>query len=66
MTQGQADPAYTVSELSSLWNVHNRTILRAIAAGKLPAFRVGRDWRVKACEVTRIKSRQQAQHQTLR
>lgn len=63
--QGQADPAYTVSELAEMWNVHNRTVLRAIADGRLPAFRVGRDWRVKACEVTKIES-QQPQRQTLR
>lgn len=41
------DTAYTVAELSQRWNCHQRTVRRLIDNRELPAFRLGRDWRVK-------------------
>ena len=58
-------PAFTVSELAARWNVCNRTVLRAIAAQRLPAFKVGgRDWRIRVETVCAIE--QQYPLQTLR
>jgi len=53
------EPAYSVSELAERWNVCNRTVLRAIADKRLPAFRAGgRDWRIRWEVVERIESGQ--------
>lgn len=61
MNQNQ-QPAYTVSELAERWNVCNRTVLRAIAARRLPAFKAGgRDWRIKADIVCAIEQQYQYQ-----
>jgi excisionase family DNA binding protein len=35
----------TVRELSDYLRVHPTTVYRLLKAGKLPAFRVGSDWR---------------------
>jgi excisionase family DNA binding protein len=36
----------TVHELSSFLNVHHTTVYRLIHEKKIPAFRVGSDWRI--------------------
>jgi excisionase family DNA binding protein len=35
----------TVKELADYWRVHPTTIYRLLREGKIPAFRVGMDWR---------------------
>jgi excisionase family DNA binding protein len=35
----------TVSEVANLLRVHRTTIYRLLKNGKIPAFRVGSDWR---------------------
>lgn len=37
----------TVKQLAEFLQVRELTILRAINAGKLDAFKVGRDWRIE-------------------
>ncbi len=64
---GQQEPAFTVAELAERWNYHQRTILRAIARGRLQAFRPGRDWRIPAWAVAEIeRSAPHSQRQTAR
>jgi excisionase family DNA binding protein len=41
----------TVTELCNYLKVKRRTIYRLLKAGKLPAFRVGRDWRFNLEEI---------------
>ncbi|KAA9133168.1 helix-turn-helix domain-containing protein [Marinihelvus fidelis] len=48
--------ALTVNELSQRWGCHPITIRRLISGGNLPAFRVGREWRIRAKEVERHES----------
>ena len=58
--------AYSIAELSERWNYHPRTLLRAIRDSRLPAFRTGRDWRVRCSVVEQIESGQQQPRQTQR
>lgn len=39
---------YTVAEVAEHYKLHRKTILRRIKAGKLPAIKVGRAYRIKA------------------
>lgn len=41
---------YTVNEVAELLRVSKLTIWRYINAGKLPAYKLGRDWRIKKSE----------------
>lgn len=60
--QSIQEPAFSVAELAERWNVHHRTVLRAIRDNRLPAFRAGgRDWRIKWEVVQQIESGQQSQ-----
>ena len=38
-------PVLTVQDLAHYLKVHPSTVYRLVKAGKLPAFRVGSDWR---------------------
>lgn len=42
---------YTVNEVAELLRVSKLTIWRYINAGKLPAYKLGRDWRIKKSEL---------------
>jgi len=37
----------TVTQLTKYLHASNQTILRALKAGKLQGFKVGRDWRIE-------------------
>lgn len=41
----------TVPEVASQLRVHPMTVRRMIKAGTLPAFKVGRDWRIRTDDV---------------
>jgi excisionase family DNA binding protein len=45
---------YRVQELAKRWGVSSPVIVRAIKAGSLPAFRVGRTWLIHAGPVDRL------------
>lgn len=45
---GGESMAYTIAELAHIWNCHPKTVWRMIRAGRLAAFRVGREWRIPA------------------
>jgi excisionase family DNA binding protein len=37
----------TVKEVSELLQVHSSTLLKLVRQGKIPAFRIGTDWRFR-------------------
>jgi len=45
------DNFYTVNEVAVLLRVSKLTILRYIKAGVLPAYKIGRDWRIRKVEL---------------
>ena len=47
-------PSFTIAELCVLLNCSARTLYRLIDRGELPAFRLGRDYRVLANDVERF------------
>lgn len=52
--------AFTVAELAERWNCSTKTIWRLIKAGKIRAFKVGREWRVTATCVHNYEAQQQS------
>ena len=47
------DRLYTVAEVADHMRVSNMTVYRLIKAGKLPALRVGKNYRIRGREITR-------------
>jgi excisionase family DNA binding protein len=41
----------TVKDVADFLKVHERTVYRMAAAGKIPAFKVGTSWRFKKEEI---------------
>ena len=54
MTDGPlgADRLLTVAEVADHMRVSNMTVYRLIKAGTLPAIRVGKNYRIRASDVT--------------
>ncbi len=48
----------TLKEVSQMLHVHPTTLYRMIKAGKIPAFRVGSDWRFRRDELERWAANQ--------
>ena len=46
-------PVLTVQDLAHYLKVHPSTVYRLLKAGKLPAFKVGSDWRFNVEEIDR-------------
>jgi excisionase family DNA binding protein len=44
-SENTREPMMTVGELAAYWRCHQTTIYRLLRQGKLPAFRIGSDWR---------------------
>jgi hypothetical protein len=57
VTRRKPEPqVFTLSELVKRWRCDRHSLLAAIEAGKLKAFRIGaRNWRVTAAEVERLE-----------
>jgi len=55
MRQNLSDiaPVLKVRDLSKYLRVHPSTVYRLLKAGKLPAFRIGSDWRFNVEEIDR-------------
>jgi excisionase family DNA binding protein len=49
--------SYTVAELAERWNCTGETVRRMIRRGDLPAFRLGREWRILEETVTWIETK---------
>jgi len=45
---------YTVVEITEKLKLHRNSVLRLIKQGKLPAFRVGREWRVRQADLRKL------------
>ena len=46
-------PVLTVNDLAHYLKVNQSTVYRLLKAGKLPAFKVGSDWRFRREEIDR-------------
>lgn len=51
------DKLLTINEITAILKVSKLTIYRYIKAGKLPAYKVGRDYRVKQQEFNKFLER---------
>jgi excisionase family DNA binding protein len=49
----EQDPLMTVDEVADVLRVSNMTVYRLIKAGRIPAMRVGRNFRVRRSEIVR-------------
>lgn len=49
-------PVLTVSEIADRWRCSMDSVYRMIKSGKLKAFRVGQDFRIKEAEVIRYEN----------
>jgi excisionase family DNA binding protein len=54
------DEILTVAELAEYLKVHPSTIYRLIKARKLPAFRIGSDWRFNREHIDEWRLRQES------
>lgn len=50
-SQAGGDAWLTVAEVAALQRVSRKTVLRWIAAGQLPAVRLGRHWRISQAQL---------------
>ncbi len=48
----------TVGDLSEYFRVHPSTVYRLLRRGKIPAFKVGNDWRFSREEIERWQEQQ--------
>jgi excisionase family DNA binding protein len=47
------DEVLTVKEVSEILQVHPKTVYKLAREGKIPAFRIGSDWRFRSDRVVR-------------
>lgn len=55
------DEIYTIQELSDRLRVHPTTIYRLLRQGRLPAFRVGSNWRFSRAAIEQWENSQAAE-----
>src|ERR1039457_4926544 len=60
MSKNESSHVLTVKELSEYLKVHPSTIYRQLKRGKLPAFKVGSDWRFHIESIDRGRVNQEA------
>jgi excisionase family DNA binding protein len=51
--QGVIDSIMTVDEVAQFLRIHKTTVYRLLKESKIPAFRVGSDWRFNREEIDR-------------
>jgi excisionase family DNA binding protein len=51
---GKEDKIMNVEELSKFFGVSNQTIWRWCKAGKLPAFKIGSQWKIRQSDINKI------------
>jgi excisionase family DNA binding protein len=51
--QGVSDSIMTVDEVAQFLRIHKTTVYRLLKESKIPAFRVGSDWRFNREEIDR-------------
>jgi len=54
MTNQNAE-TFTVADLVKRWQVHEVTLRRMLERGELPAFKLGRSWRITAATVAAVE-----------
>jgi excisionase family DNA binding protein len=59
------DQIYTIKELSDRLRVHPTTIYRLLRQGRLPAFRVGSNWRFSHLAIEQWQSSQASEQRVL-
>lgn len=50
---GKEDKILGVTELSKFFSVSNQTIWRWCKAGKIPAFKIGAQWKIRQSDLNR-------------
>ncbi len=51
---GKEDKIMNVEELAKFFGVSNQTIWRWCKAGKLPAFKIGSQWKIRQSDINKI------------
>jgi len=49
--------SYRIDEAAERWEVHPKTVERAIHRGEVDAFKIGSTWRIRTEEVERIEKK---------
>ena len=52
--QGKDDKIMNVEELAKFFGVSNQTIWRWCKSGKLPAFKIGSQWKIRQSDINKI------------
>jgi excisionase family DNA binding protein len=52
--QGKDDKILNVEELAKFFGVSNQTIWRWCKSGKLPAFKIGSQWKIRQSDINKI------------
>ncbi len=52
--QGKDDKIMNVEELAAFFGVSNQTIWRWCKSGKLPAFKIGSQWKIRQSDINKI------------
>ena len=49
--------SYRIDEAARRWEVHPKTVERAIHRGEVEAFKIGSTWRIRSDEVDRVEKK---------
>jgi excisionase family DNA binding protein len=58
----KADPVMTIDEVAEYLHIHTLTARRLAREGAIPAFKVGRQWRIKRALLDRWMERELGQN----
>ena len=62
MLTHKADPVMTIDEVAEYLHIHSLTARRLAREGAIPAFKVGRQWRIKRESLDQWIERESMQH----